>query len=118
MAILGELDRLSLIHRDCATVHTETLGAALDRWDVAKTDDEATRTLYRAAPGGVRTTRLFSQSQRYPTLDLDLERGCIRDGAHAYSQDGGLAILYGNSGMGIWRNVAVSSKPLALTKDC
>jgi len=96
MAILGELDRAGLIHRDCPTVHSKTLGGALDVWDVIRAHDLSVFEFYRAAPGGVPTQVAFSQSRRYPELDLDRSKGCIRDQANAYSQDGGLAVLYGN----------------------
>jgi dihydroxy-acid dehydratase len=96
MAILGEMDRGGLINRDVPTVHSATLGAALDQWDVRRTKDEAVHRFYMAAPGGVPTTEAFSQSKRYNALDLDRETGCIRDVEHAYSKDGGLAVLYGN----------------------
>lgn len=96
MAILGELDRAGLIHRGVPTVHSATLGKALDRWDVRRTSDAEVRDLYRAAPGGVPTTVAFSQAKRYSDLDLDRAAGCIRDLDHAYSRDGGLAVLYGN----------------------
>jgi dihydroxy-acid dehydratase len=97
IGILGELDRAGLIHRDIPTVHAATLGEGLDRWDIQRPScDDAAKTLYRAAPGGVRTTIAFSQSMRYPELDADRAEGCIRDKANAYSQDGGLAVLYGN----------------------
>ena len=96
MAILGELDRAGLIHRDLPTVHSATLGEALDKYDIVRTEDEAVRTFYRAAPGGIPTQTAFSQDRRYPTLDLDRENGVIRNKAHAFSQDGGLAVLYGN----------------------
>jgi dihydroxy-acid dehydratase len=96
MAILGELDLAGLLHRDLPTVHSKTLGFALEQWDVRRTADEKVKTFYRAAPGGVPTTEAFSQDKRYPELDLDREGGCIRDKAHAYSQDGGLAVLFGN----------------------
>ncbi|MDR3499598.1 MAG: dihydroxy-acid dehydratase, partial [Parvibaculum sp.] len=95
-AILGELDRAGLIHRDVATVHSSTMGEAIDHWDIAHTKNNHAHEFFRAAPGGVRTTEAFSQSRRYPDLDLDREKGVIRDKAHAYSQDGGLAVLYGN----------------------
>ncbi|WP_174874682.1 dihydroxy-acid dehydratase [Vogesella oryzae] len=97
VAILAELDRAGLIHRDVPTVHSPTLGAGLEAWDIMRhgEDSEAQR-FYRAAPGGVPTTIAFSQSMRYPTVDNDRAEGCIRDKAHAYSQDGGLAVLYGN----------------------
>ncbi len=97
VAILSELDRAGLIHRDVPTVHSKTLADALESWDICRQgpDSEAQR-FYRAAPGGVPTTIAFSQSMRYPTLDDDRAEGCIRDKAHAYSQDGGLAVLYGN----------------------
>jgi dihydroxy-acid dehydratase len=96
MALLGILDRQGMIHRDVATVHAKTMGAALERWDVANGADEGVRTFYRAAPGGVRTKEAFSQNKRWPDLDLDRANGCIRDVEHAYSKDGGLAVLYGN----------------------
>jgi dihydroxy-acid dehydratase len=96
MGILGELDRAGLIARDVPTVHAPSMGAALEQWDIQRTGDEGVRQFYRAAPGGVPTTIAFSQSMRYPTLDDDRAGGCIRDKAHAYSQDGGLAVLHGN----------------------
>lgn len=96
MGILGELDRAGLIHRDTPTVHSATMGDALDKWDIQVTQDEKVKKFYRAAPGGIRTTIAFSQSMLYPTLDDDRTDGCIRDLAHAYSLDGGLAVLYGN----------------------
>jgi dihydroxy-acid dehydratase len=96
MAILGELDRAGLVRRDVRTVHARTMGEALDRHDVARTREPEVLAFYRAAPGGVPTTEAFSQDRRYPELDLDRTGGCIRDRAHAYTQDGGLAVLYGN----------------------
>ena len=94
--ILGELDRAGLIHRDTYTVHARTLGEAIDTLDVKRAPSEATKLFYRAAPGGIRTTEPFSQSARYDELDLDRTAGVIHDKAHAFSQDGGLAVLYGN----------------------
>jgi dihydroxy-acid dehydratase len=94
MAILGELDRGGLIHRDCKTVHEKTIGAAIDRWDVRRNADAG--PLYLAAPGGVPTQVPFSQSRQYAALDLDREQGCIRDVEHAYGKEGGLAVLRGN----------------------
>ena len=96
MGILGELDRAGVIHRDTPTVHSATMGDALDKWDIQVTQDEYVKKFYRAAPGGIRTTIAFSQSMLYPTLDDDRANGCIRDLAHAYSLDGGLAVLFGN----------------------
>jgi dihydroxy-acid dehydratase len=96
MAILGELDRAGLIDTDCRTVHSETLAAALDRWDVARTSSEDVKGFYRAAPGGIPTTVAFSQDRRYKELDLDRRNGVIRSAEHAFSKDGGLAVLYGN----------------------
>ncbi len=96
MGILGELDRGGLIHRDAAVVHAPTLGAALEQWDICRTDDEAVHTFFKAAPGNVPTQQAFSQSRRWDSLDLDRAGGCIRDMAHAYSKDGGLAVLSGN----------------------
>ncbi|MEW6165600.1 MAG: dihydroxy-acid dehydratase [Pseudomonadota bacterium] len=96
MAILGELDRAGLINRDCSTVLYPSLGEQLDCCDVKRNTAKPVHEFYRAAPGGVPTQTAFSQSRRYPTLDLDRANGCIRDRAHAYSQDGGLAVLFGN----------------------
>jgi dihydroxy-acid dehydratase len=94
--ILGELDRAGLLNRETPTVHAPTLGNALDRWDVMRTQDQAVHTLYRAAPGGIPTVVPFSQERRWPELDLDREKGVIRKAENAFSQDGGLAVLYGN----------------------
>jgi dihydroxy-acid dehydratase len=96
MAILGELDRAGLIHSDAPVVHAASLKDALERWDIARTQSAATAEFYRAAPGGVPTQTAFSQNARYSELDLDREKGVIRDAAHAFSKDGGLAVLYGN----------------------
>jgi len=96
MGILSELNRAGLIHQDCPTVHSPTMGAALDRWDITTTTDEEALKLFRAAPGGISTTIAFSQSMLWPDLDTDRAEGCIRNKEHAYSQDGGLAVLYGN----------------------
>ena len=95
-AILGELDRAGLVHRNVSTVHSPTLGEAIDHWDVRRTQNPRAVEFFRAAPGGVRTTEAFSQARRFDALDLDRENGVIRDIAHAYSKDGGLAVLYGN----------------------
>jgi dihydroxy-acid dehydratase len=96
MAILGELDRAGLLKTTAGSTHSGTLAQALERWDVRRTSSEAVQTFYRAAPGGIPTTVAFSQERRYKELDLDREHGVVRDAAHAYSQDGGLAVLYGN----------------------
>ncbi|HHI75545.1 MAG TPA: dihydroxy-acid dehydratase [Gammaproteobacteria bacterium] len=96
MGILGELDRAGLLNRDVPTVHAPSLGEALERWDVRRSDDEAVRRRYLAGPGGIPTQEAFSQDAEWPELDLDREQGCIRDIEHAYSREGGLAVLYGN----------------------
>jgi dihydroxy-acid dehydratase len=96
MAILGELERAGHVDAEVHTVHSATLGSALGHWDVRRTEDPAVGEFYRAAPGGVRTVQPFSQSKRYESLDLDRRAGVIRSAEHAYSQDGGLAVLYGN----------------------
>ncbi|WP_174301183.1 dihydroxy-acid dehydratase [Caulobacter sp. S45] len=95
-AILGELDRAGLLNADLPTVHSPTLAQALARWDVAQTNSETVRDFYRAAPGGVPTQTAFSQSRRYAELDLDRTEGVVRDAEHAFSQDGGLAVLTGD----------------------
>jgi len=94
--ILGELDRAGLINRDVPTVHAPTLGDAIAKWDVIQDGDAAVEVLYRAGPGGVRTTEAFSQSARYESLDKDRAAGVIRNLEHAHSKDGGLAVLFGN----------------------
>ncbi len=100
VAILAELQRAGLLHTEVPTVHSPTMGEGLAHWDVASTEADEARQRYLAAPGGVPTQVAFSQSRRWTDLglDLDLDRadGCIRDREHAYSQDGGLAVLYGN----------------------
>jgi dihydroxy-acid dehydratase len=96
MAILGQLDRAELLNRDVPTVHTATIGDALDRWDISRTNSESVRQFYMAAPGGVRTTQAFSQSNRWAELDLDRKEGVIRSAEHPFSKDGGLAVLKGN----------------------
>jgi dihydroxy-acid dehydratase len=96
MAILGELDRAKLITTDLPTVHSTTLADALDRWDIARTQSEKVRHFYMAAPGGVPTQVAFSQNESFDELDLDRATGCVRNAAHAYSKDGGLAVLFGN----------------------
>lgn len=96
MALLGELDRGGLINRDVPTIHAPTIGEGIAHWDVCQTENDDIHTFYRAAPGGVPTQVAFSQDCRYRELDRDREAGCIRDVAHAYSTDGGLAVLYGN----------------------
>ena len=96
MGILGELERGGLLDTSVRTVHSKSLAEALERWDVRRTKDPAVLEFYRAAPGGVPTQEPFSQDKRYDSLDLDREKGVIRDLEHAYSKDGGLAVLYGN----------------------
>jgi dihydroxy-acid dehydratase len=94
--ILAELNRAGLIHGQVPTVHSKTLGEAITEWDAATSKDLSVRTFYSASPGGIPTQEAFSQDRRFDTLDLDRNDGCIRDKQHAYSQDGGLAVLYGN----------------------
>jgi dihydroxy-acid dehydratase len=97
LSILGELERAGLIHRDVRTVHSETMGAAIDQNDVRRaTATAAAKERALAAPGGVPTKVAFSQDKYFSDADLDRERGCIRDIEHAYSTDGGLGVLYGN----------------------
>ncbi|TDX32626.1 dihydroxy-acid dehydratase [Rhodovulum visakhapatnamense] len=96
MAILGELDRGGLIDRDCATVHEPTLGAAIDKWDIGRSNDPEARELFLAAPGGVPSQEAFSQSATWPSLDTDRTGGVIRSVETPFSKDGGLAVLKGN----------------------
>ena len=96
MAILGELNRGGLLHTNVRTVHSSTLADALSRWDITQQPQTAVADFYRAAPGGVPTQVAFSQGRRWDELDLDREAGVIRNVEHAFSRDGGLAVLYGN----------------------
>ncbi|NMG73840.1 dihydroxy-acid dehydratase [Aromatoleum diolicum] len=96
MAILGELNRAGLLHAELPTVHSKTMAEALSRWDVMQAHDTTVFEFYKAAPGGVPTQVAFSQNRRWNELDMDRSHGVIRDRANAFSQDGGLAVLYGN----------------------
>ncbi|HGP3325750.1 dihydroxy-acid dehydratase [Acinetobacter baumannii] len=96
MAILGELDRANLLDVSVPTVHEKTLKDALDKWDIIRTEDPDVYEFYRSSPGGVPTQVAFSQNRYYSTLDGDREKGVIRNAEHAFSKDGGLAVLYGN----------------------
>ncbi|MBD9652228.1 dihydroxy-acid dehydratase [Ensifer sp. ENS09] len=96
MSILGELEKGGLINRDCPTVHSATLGDAIDRWDITRTSSETVRNFFRAAPGGIPTQVAFSQEARWDELDTDREKGVIRSVEHPFSKDGGLAVLKGN----------------------
>lgn len=96
MAILSQLNRAGLLDTSVHTVHMPTLAEAIAHWDISNPANTDARHRYQAAPGGVRSTEAFSQSCIWPELDLDRENGCIRDKEHAYSQDGGLAVLFGN----------------------
>ncbi|RVA57251.1 dihydroxy-acid dehydratase, partial [Mesorhizobium sp. M7A.F.Ca.US.001.01.1.1] len=96
MAILGQLDNAGLLNRDLPTVHTSTLGEALDHWDISRTTSQSVRDFFLAAPGGVPTQVAFSQERRWDELDLDREKGVIRSTEHPFSKDGGLAVLKGN----------------------
>ena len=96
MAILGELDRAGLLHPHLPTVHSRTMADALAQWDVAQTNSASVQDFYRAAPGGVPTQTAFSQAERWDELDLDRANGVIRSAPHAFSLDGGIAVLAGN----------------------
>jgi len=96
MSILGELDRAGLLDTSVPTVHEATLKDALDKWDIIRTEDEEVYTFFKSAPGGVPTQTAFSQDRYYSRLDGDRENGVIRNAEHAFSKDGGLAVLYGN----------------------
>ncbi|HWU76608.1 MAG TPA: dihydroxy-acid dehydratase [Rhodanobacter sp.] len=96
MAILGEMDRAGLLDTSVPVVHGTSLAEALEAWDIMRTGDAAVHEFYRAGPAGIRTQTAFSQSCRYDDLDVDRAGGCIRTRESAYSQDGGLAVLYGN----------------------
>jgi dihydroxy-acid dehydratase len=96
MAILGELDRAGLLNRGLPMVHSKTLEDALSRWDIKQTRSESVRKFFMAAPGNVPAQVAFSQERRFEELDTDRATGCVRDVEHAYSKDGGLAVLSGN----------------------
>src|SRR5699024_10077916 len=96
MGILGELKRAGLLNTQTYAVLGVTLDEVLTRYDIMSTQDEAVKKFYRSGPAGVRSTTAFSQQCYWPSLDDDRQQGCIRDKANAYSQDGGLATLYGN----------------------
>ena len=95
MGILAELNRAGLLHSDLPTVHSDSVASSLAKWDIAVSDDEEAKTRFSAAPGNVPTQTAFSQDKRW-SLDTDRENGCIRNKEHAYSQEGGLAVLFGN----------------------
>ena len=95
-SILGELHRGGLLHENARTVHADTMGAAIAQWDIKVANNPGAMELFKAAPGGVRTTQAFSQSNRYKELDTDREKGVIRSVEHAFSKEGGLAVLFGN----------------------
>lgn len=94
--ILGQLDNAGLIEKSTPTVHTASIGEAIDKWDISRTQDNKVHELFSAAPGGVRTTQAFSQASRYRALDTDRENGVIRSAENAFSKEGGLAVLFGN----------------------
>ncbi|MGN0922397.1 MAG: dihydroxy-acid dehydratase [Cellvibrio sp.] len=96
MAILAELNRAGLFHNDVPTVHSRTFQEALDKWDIITTSSEEVATFYKAGPAGIPTQTAFSQSTRWPSLDGDRAEGCIRSYEHAFSKEGGLAVLKGN----------------------
>lgn len=95
-SILGELARGGLLHTDVPTVHSPSMAEAIAQWDITQTDDEAVHTFFKAGPAGIPSQVAFSQSTRWDSLDHDRTNGCIRSVEHAYSQEGGLAVLYGN----------------------
>ncbi|CAI8859434.1 dihydroxy-acid dehydratase [Pseudomonas sp. IT-347P] len=95
-SILGSLARGGLLHTDLPTVHSRSMEEAIAKWDITQTTDEAVHHFFKAGPAGIPTQTAFSQSTRWETLDDDRENGCIRSFEHAYSKEGGLAVLYGN----------------------
>jgi len=96
MGILGELDRAGKLHTDVPTVHAPTMADALNEWDIARSPSEAVQHFYKAGPAGIPTQVAFSQDTRWPSLDVDRAKGCIRSYENAFSTEGGLAVLYGN----------------------
>ena len=96
ISILGELDKAGLLHNHVATVHSDTMKAAIDEWDITRNQSDSVHEFFRAGPAGIPTQTAFSQATRWDSVDDDRENGCIRSAKHAYSQEGGLAVLYGN----------------------
>jgi dihydroxy-acid dehydratase len=96
MSILGELLRAGLLHGDVPTIHSATMAAAIEQWDITVTRDPAVHEFFKAGPAGIPTQVAFSQNTRWPSLDDDRAEGCIRSLGHAYSSEGGLAVLHGN----------------------
>tara|TARA_R110000868_G_scaffold174705_7_gene411565 strand:- start:9 stop:1457 length:1449 start_codon:yes stop_codon:yes gene_type:complete len=96
IGILSELNKAGLLHADCSHVLGKTIGEVISEWDITDPANEYALEFYKAGPAGIRTTKAFSQNCRYPTADTDREKGCIRGRAHAYSEEGGLAVLFGN----------------------
>lgn len=96
MSILGSLEKGGLLHSEVPTIHSNTMLEALDKWDIKRSASDAVKKFFRAGPAGIPTQTAFSQSTRWDTLDDDRQLGCIRDVEFAYSQEGGLAVLYGN----------------------
>jgi dihydroxy-acid dehydratase len=96
MGILGELDRAGLLHTDCSTVHSKTMAAALEQWDIMRSSDPEVQKFYSAGPAGIPTQTAFSQDTRWSSVDNDRSGGCIRALENAYSSEGGLAVLFGN----------------------
>ena len=96
MAILGELQRADLLHGKVSTIHSATMEEAIEQWDITVTRDENVKQFYQAGPAGIPTQEAFSQESRWPSLDDNRQNGCIRSVQHAYSSEGGLAVLYGN----------------------
>lgn len=96
IGILKELDKIGKLHTDVHTIHSGSLKDAIAKWDITNPANTKAIERFKAAPGGVRTTEAFSQNRQWKTLDTDRTNGCIRDAEHAYSQDGGLAVLFGN----------------------
>jgi dihydroxy-acid dehydratase len=96
MAILGQLDSAGLLNREVPTVHSRSIGAAIDQWDISRSNQDSVHEFFRAAPGGVRSATAFTATGRFASLDLDREKGVIRSAKHPFSKDGGLAVLSGN----------------------
>lgn len=96
MGILAELDRGGLLHHELPTIHSNSMVEALAKWDIVQSKDDDVLSFYKAGPGGIPTQVAFSQSARWSSLDRDRDQGCIRSVDHAYSNEGGLAVLGGN----------------------
>jgi dihydroxy-acid dehydratase len=115
LVILAEINRAGLLHADSPHVLDKTIGEVIAQWDITNPANEHALQFYKAGPAGIRTTKAFSQNCRYPTADTDRENGCIRNRANTFSEEGGLAVLFGNNALNgcivktaVWTSLSIS----------